>query len=153
MSRARRRTASGFTLIELVVVLTIIAVAVALVLPAIGGGTETLRLRSEAGRVAALLRQARLHAVTQRRSTRVTLDRVRNHLALIAGDPDHPLRELAMPSGLRLSVESGGEPLTFSSRGVTREAHWVIEGSGGRAFSIRVDALTGRVSVAPRERS
>jgi general secretion pathway protein H len=153
MSRARRRTASGFTLLELAVVLAIIAVAAALVLPAVGGGTETLRLRSEAGRVAALLRQARLHAVSQHRPTRVTLDRVRNHLALVAGDPDHPLRELAMPPGFRFSVESGGEALTFSSRGVTREAHWVIETSGGRALSIRVDALTGRVSIAPRNRS
>jgi prepilin-type N-terminal cleavage/methylation domain-containing protein len=151
--RARHRGSSGFTFLELAVVIAILAVAVALVLPGIGGGTESLRLRSQAARVVALLRQARQHAVSHHRTTQVTLDRVRNRLALVAGDPDHPLRELEIPAGLRLSVESGGETLKFSSRGLTRETHWVIEAPGGRALSIRLDALTGRVSVAPGGRS
>jgi prepilin-type N-terminal cleavage/methylation domain-containing protein len=153
MTRARCRGGSGFTLLELAVTMAILAVAMTLVLPAVGGGRESLRLRSEAGRVAALIRQARQHAVSQHRATRVTLDRGRNSLALVAGDPDRPLRELAMPDGVRLSVESGGDVLTFSSRGTTREAHWVIEGSAGRALGIRVEALTGRVSVAIENRS
>jgi prepilin-type N-terminal cleavage/methylation domain-containing protein len=153
MNLGRRAAASGFTLLELAVTMAILAVAMTLVLPAVGGGRESLRLRSEAGRVAALIRQARQHAVSQHRATRVTLDRVRNSLALVAGDPDRPLRELAMPPGVRLSVESGGEVLTFSSRGTTREVHWVVEGSAGRALGVRVEALTGRVSVALEDRS
>lgn len=143
----------GFTLLELIVVLAIVAVATALVLPSIGRGTESLRLRSEAGHVAALLREARLTAVSQRRSTRVTLDRARNTVVLTGRDPEHPMRELALSPGLRLSVGTGGETLTFSSRGLTRQTRWVLEGPGGRRLAIDVDAVSGRVSVGFEARS
>ncbi len=149
---APRAGSPGFTLIEIVVVLAILAVATALVLPSIGRGTETLRLRSEAGRIAALLREARLQAVAQRRSTRVTLDRARNTVALTAGDPEHPLRELAMPAGFRVTVATGSDSVGFSSRGVARETRWLVEAAGARRLAIDVDALTGRVTVGPEDR-
>jgi len=148
MTTARSGT-GAFTLIELVVVLAILAVAAALVAPAVGRGTEALTLRTEAGRVAALLRQARQHAVSHHRATQVTLDRERNAVALTAGDPDRPLREIVMPAGIRLSVGSGGEALRFSSRGLTRDARWVLEGPGGRRLAIRVESVSGRVTVTP----
>jgi general secretion pathway protein H len=147
-----RPASAGFTLIEIVVVLAILAVATALVLPSIGRGTEVLRLRSETGRVAALLREARLQAVSQRRATRVTLDRARNTFALVAGDAEHPVRELSLPAGLRVTVATGGESVGFSSRGTARETRWLVEASGGRRLAIDVDALTGRVTVGPQER-
>ncbi len=152
-SGARLPGARGFTLIEIVVVLAILAVATAFVLPTVGRGSEALRLRSEAGRVAALLREARLQAVSQRRVTRVTLDRARNTVAVTAGDPDHPLRRVELPAGLRLSVVTGGESVSFSSRGVTRETRWVVEAAGGRRLAIDVDAVTGRVTVGREARS
>ncbi len=143
----------GFTLIEVVVVLAILAVATALVLPAVGRGTEALRLRSEAGRVAALVREARLQAVSRGRATRVTLDRARNTVAFTADDPEHPLRTLELPAGLRLAVVAGGESLTFSSRGLTRETRWLVEAAGGRGLLIDVDPVTGRVTVGREARS
>ena len=145
----RDQVSSGFTLIEIVVVLAILAVATALVLPSIGRGTEALRLRSETGRVAALLREARLQAISQRRATRVTLDRSRNTLALIAGDAEHPVRELAMPAGLRVTVATGTESVAFSSRGMAHETRWLVEAGSGRRLAVDVDALTGRVTVRP----
>ncbi len=153
MTRGLTRGPVGFTLIEIVVALAIVAVSSALVLPMVGGGTDTLRLRSEAGRVAALLRQARQQAVIQRRVTRVTLDRGRNVVTVTAGDLERPVRELAMPPGVRLSVALGAEAVTFSSRGLTRETRWLIEVSGGRRLGIHVEALSGRVSVKPESRS
>ncbi|HLE44613.1 MAG TPA: GspH/FimT family pseudopilin [Methylomirabilota bacterium] len=138
---------AGFTLIEIIVVLAILSVATALVLPAVGRGTEAVQVRSQAGRIAALLREARLQAVTQRRTTRVTLDRARNTVTLAAGDADHPLRELEMPAGLRVSVATGGDTLAFSSRGLTRETRWLVEAAGGRRLAIDVGAVTGRVTV------
>jgi general secretion pathway protein H len=149
---ARRRGSPGFTLIEIVVVLAILAVATALVLPSIGRGTEALRLRSETGRVAALLREARLKAVSQRRAVRVTLDRARNSFALIAGDAEHPVREVALAAGLRVTVATGTESVGFSSRGMARETRWLVEASGGRRLAIDVDALTGRVTIGPQDR-
>ncbi len=155
MSRPGRRRgpAAGFTLLEIIVVLAILGVATALVLPAIGRGSETLRLRTEAGRVAALLREARLQAVSRQHPTRVTLDRARNTVVLTGRDPAHPLRELVVPAGLRFEVATGGDTLTFSSRGLTRETRWVLAGPGGRRLAIDVEPITGRVRVGREERS
>lgn len=147
LADSRRSAAAGFTLLEIVVVLAILAVATALVLPSVGRGTESLRLRTEAGRVAAVLREARLAAVSQRHATRVALDRARNTVVLTGRDPDHPLREITVPGGLRFSVETGGDTLTFSSRGLTRQTRWVLESPGGRRLAIDVEAVTGRVRV------
>jgi general secretion pathway protein H len=148
-------TPPGFTLIELIVVLAILAVATALVLPSVGRGTESLRLRSEAKRVAALLREARLQAVSQHRATRVTLDPTRNTVALTVGESERPQRTLELPAGLRVSVVVGGESLTFSSRGLTRETRWMVQAAGGRQLAIDVHPVSGRVTVGrePESRS
>jgi general secretion pathway protein H len=151
----RRGRQQGFTLIELVVVLAVMAVAMAFVLPSVGRGTESLKLRGEAKRVAALLREARLQAVSQRRSAYVTLDRTRNTVELKIGESDDPYRVVELPAGLRVSVAVGGEKLTFSSRGLTRETRWMVEAAGGREVAIDVHPVSGRVTVGrdPESRS
>jgi Tfp pilus assembly protein FimT len=135
------------------VVVAILAVATGLVLPTIGRGTESLRLRSEAGRVAAVLREARLKAVSDRVATRVTLDRTRNMVVVVGRDAEHPIRELAVQPGLRFSVATGSDTVRFSSRGMTRETRWLLEAPGGRRLAIDVEAITGRVKVGPEDRS
>lgn len=150
--RPGRRTA-GFTLLELIVVVAILGVASALVLPSIGRGGDMLRVRTEAGRVAAVIREARLQAVSQRHATRVKLDPNRNTVVVTGRDPDHPLRELTVGAGVQLSVDTGSDTLSFSSRGITREARWLLQGPGGRRFAIDVEAVTGRVRVGPEDRS
>jgi prepilin-type N-terminal cleavage/methylation domain-containing protein len=151
----RRARQLGFTLIELVVVLAVVAVATAFVLPTVGRGTQTLQLRSEAKRVAALLREARLQAVSQRRPAHVALDRARNTVALTVGESDDPDRVVELPAGVRISVAVGGEKLTFSSRGLTRETRWMVEAPGGRHLAIDVHPVSGRVTVGrdPESRS
>jgi prepilin-type N-terminal cleavage/methylation domain-containing protein len=145
----------GFTLIELIVVLAVVAVAMAFVLPSVGRGTETLRLRSEAKRVAALVREARLQAVSQHRATRVALDRASNTVTLTVGDSERPHRTVELPAGMKITVDVGGESLTFSSRGLTRETRWIVEAAGGREMAIDVHPISGRVTVGrdPESRS
>jgi general secretion pathway protein H len=137
----------GFTLIELIVVLAVVAIAMAFVMPSVGRGTETLRVRSEAKRVAALVREARLQAVSQHRAARVALDRTRNTVTLTIGDSERPHRTVELPAGMRVTVDVGGESLTFSSRGLTRETRWIVEAAGGREMAIDVHPISGRVTV------
>jgi prepilin-type N-terminal cleavage/methylation domain-containing protein len=154
VSRPRRtrsrpaRDANGFTLIELVVVLAVLAVVTAFAVPSIRRGSEGLRLRAGAGRVASLLREARLQAVTHRRPARVVLDTNRHGAALAWEGADEPLRRVELPERFRLEAASGGETLTFSPRGLVRDARWVIEGPGGRRLVVEVHGVTGRVAVA-----
>ena len=146
MSRVSR-SASGLTLMELVVVLAVLATVTAFALPSIRRGTENLQLRAGAGRVAALLREARLQAVTQRRPTRVALDANHGGAALAWDGVDEPLRRVELPKRFRLASVAGGESLTFSPRGLVRDAQWAVESPGGRRLIIEVHGITGRVAV------
>jgi general secretion pathway protein H len=69
-----RRTAPGFTLLEVVLVLAIVALASLLAAAAIGGGTDGMRLRSAAKEVAAQLRFTRAQALATGEPQRFTID-------------------------------------------------------------------------------
>src|SRR5262245_46739711 len=70
----RPEVARGFTLLELIITLAVLAVAMAVVTPAIGRGTESLRAPAEVAGFAATLRHAREQAITTQRSYRVAVD-------------------------------------------------------------------------------
>lgn len=143
------RGASGLTLMELVVVLAVLAIVTAFALPSIRRGSENLQLRAGAGRVASLLREARLQAVTHRRATRVALESSHRGVALAWDGSDEPLRRVELPARFSLAMVAGGESLTFSPRGLGRDAQWAVEGPGGRRLIVEVHGITGRVAVAP----
>ena len=90
--RRALRGPGGFTLLELVVVLAVLATVTALALPSIRRGSQNLQLRAGAGRVASLLREARLQAVTYRRPTRVALEPSHRGAALGWDGTNEPLR-------------------------------------------------------------
>jgi general secretion pathway protein H len=142
------RDARGVTLLELVVVLAVLATVTAFALPSIRRGSEGLQLRAGAGRVASLLREARQQAVTHRRPTRVALEPSHRGARLAWDGSDEPLRRVELPERFRLAAASGGETLTFSPRGLVRDARWVVEGPGGRRLVVEVHGVTGRVAVA-----
>ena len=66
--------ASGFSLIEMLVVLTLIGLLVVVVIPMFGPGVSTTELKSDARAVAAGLRQARGQAIAQRGEAVLMLD-------------------------------------------------------------------------------
>jgi Tfp pilus assembly protein FimT len=136
---------SGLTFIELAVVLGILSVVALLVLPAVGRGSAGLELRKETGRVASLLREARLRAVRDRKAVRVSIDRAHNTVTLETDDGG-AARQLELRPGIRLAADSG-DSLTFTSRGFTRDARWTVQGPGGRQLAIEVTGVTGRVTV------
>jgi prepilin-type N-terminal cleavage/methylation domain-containing protein len=146
---ASRPSTSGFTLIELVVVLFIVAAVAAVALPSIGRSVDGLRLRREAGQVAALVRTARLRALTEQRPVRVTLDPARGTVTLTAAGPDVRPREIALRRGISARVDAGGSALTFSPRGVARPIRWVLEDTGGRRLAVEVADVGARVRVGP----
>lgn len=146
--RAPTWDAAGLTLVEIVVVLAVLATVSAFALPSIRRGSEGLQLRAGASRVASLLREARQKAVTHRRSTRVELQSSRHGAALAWDGTEETLRRVDLPERFRLVAAEGGESLTFSPRGLARDARWIVEGPTGRRLAIDVQGLTGRVAVA-----
>ena len=69
-----REVIRGFSLMELVVVLAILAIAAAVVAPGVGRTADGVRARAEVGAIAAFLRSAREQAVTRRHAMEVRVD-------------------------------------------------------------------------------
>lgn len=140
-----RRAQPGFTLLELVVTLFVIALATAVVVPAIGRGTEGLRVRAEVAGFSAFLRRAREQAITAREERAVTVDPVARVIVDEAGRQVRARRPLAD----RMTVKADPpEALTvrFSPQGSSSGGAFRLAGDNGVAYRITVDPLTGRVT-------
>jgi type II secretion system protein H len=172
---SRPAVARGFTLLELIVTLSVLALAVALVTPAIGRGTDALRARAEVAGFAAVLRHARELAIATQRPHRVVIDPGAHRMAIVAppapgAAADTPLAADRSPSpdtraptdtgtpadrevretralSPRLTVES----ITGPELDVVFDGRGFASGgdfritSGGLVYRVTVDRLTGRV--------
>jgi prepilin-type N-terminal cleavage/methylation domain-containing protein len=146
MGFRREVAAHGFTLLELIVTLFVIALAVGLVVPVVGRSTDTLRGRSEIARFSAILRHARDQAITTRRGHAVVIDPVAHRATIVAG-----LNEVQQTRTLppELAVEANPpQALTvrFEPSGVSSGAEFRLT-TGRTRYRVTVDALTGRVRV------
>ena len=156
---------SGFTLLELVVVVTILGVALALALPALGDGLRRWRLQGAVRDVATILKFARNQSVAGRAPVQVVLDRSRNAYWLDGQDNglqstldevlERGIRLYAMPPGIRLGevAVAGTDPgadrvgIIFFPRGNSTGAEVEVRDEKGRTYRISVDSMTGHARV------
>jgi general secretion pathway protein H len=137
----------GFTLIEVVLVLFVIAVAAAVAGPMIGRTTEGMRVRTEVAGFSATLRHAREQAVSTQRPHRVEIDPAGHRMTVVADEDDV---RLSRPLSPTLAVEAT-PPLALTIR---FETHGVSSGgdfrlsNGAMVYLVSVDPLTGRVRIA-----
>jgi general secretion pathway protein H len=136
----------GFTLLELIVVLLVIALAVGLTVPAIGRSTESLRARAEVAGFSAMLRHARERAIVTHTAQAVVVDPTARRVSRLAGGPEGEVRETrALPE--RLTIEAEPPPaltVRFEPQGGSSGGDFRLV-SGGVVYRVTVDALTGRV--------
>ena len=135
----------GYTLIELVVVLAVVAIAAAVVGPAVGRTVDGVRARAEVAAFAAFLRGAREQAVTRQHAYEVVLDAQPRALQLrrAGAEPGAVQARRSFSAGLR--IEGAVAAVTFWPHGMSSGARFVIEAPGPRRYLITVDALTGHV--------
>jgi len=143
-----RRRQHGFTLLEILVVLALMAMMYALVPPMFSSGGST-ELRAAARQLAAGLRKARGHAISSRQEATLTVD-VEQHHFKVAGDP----RRYSLPKSAELSVytaqseavEDKVAAIRFYPDGSsTGGAITVADGTA--KFRVDVDWLTGNVTI------
>jgi general secretion pathway protein H len=143
----RAAVEKGFTLLELIVTIAVLAVAAAVVAPAIGRGGDALKARAEVAGFAAALRHAREKAINAQRPHRVEVDPEAHRLTIIATSAsadDQEVRETRTLSP-RLAIEASPSPaVTFDPRGLASGADFKLT-SGGIVYHVTVDRLTGRV--------
>ena len=143
-----RGRASGFTLLELVVVLLLLAVLAGFAGSRIMGGLEGTALRAATGELAAMLRRARSEAILHNAPVGVLVDVDAPSFGM-AGQPTY-----AVPDRLKLTLFSAatdelpsnmGE-IRFFPDGSSTGGEVTLESDNAHRY-VQVDWLTGRVAV------
>lgn len=148
LPRANDIADAGISLVEMLVVLAIVAMAVALVAPNTSGPARTLELETIADDLATRLREARTRAIVRSAAVNVDFDVSAKRYAA-TGDT----RPVQMPSdvGLTLTMarsvltESGGARLTFFPDGSATGGD-ISLARANRRIDIKVVWLTGAVT-------
>ncbi|MBW8458691.1 MAG: GspH/FimT family pseudopilin [Thiobacillus sp.] len=140
---------AGFTLLELLVVLALLAMTYALIPPMFAVGGSTAELKAGARQVAAGLRKARSQAIVSRGEATLTLD-VEAHSFLLSGDS----KPRKLPQQAEIGVYTAQGEVTDASTAAIR---FYPDGSstggrvslamGERKFLVDVDWLTGQVEI------
>jgi general secretion pathway protein H len=146
---AAPRRLRGVTLLELLIVLSIMAIIAAMVVPIFSGGVSTAELKGAAREVAAGLRVARSEALATRKETRVVLDLEHRSFAV---EPD--ARAHALPRQIELKLFTAQSDLVSDRVGAIRffpdggsNGGRVTLAVGERKYNVDVDWLTGRVAI------
>ena len=143
------RDTRGFTLIELVVVLAIMALVFMVAAPQIGSILPRAELKSGARQLAAGLREARSRAIQTNGDVVFSVD-VDGRRYSMTGDG----RAHLLPERINLSLftvqqeQSGGSVgnIRFFPDGTSTGGHVLVYGENA-AYKVNVDWLTGRVEI------
>jgi general secretion pathway protein H len=146
---------AGFTLLEVVCVIAILAILAAMVMPALPRGTSRPRLEAYAVQMAALLKADRQAAV--RRQTKIATD-VNAEARLVRSGatgrivrvPDDVKIDALLPA--RCGDQPGASTVHFFSSGMSCGGVIALSRSGF-GYEVRVNWLTGGVDIVPINRS
>lgn len=130
-SGARR----GFTLLELLVVLVIAALAGSIIAFGVGGGLENMRLRTASKQILAVMRHARDQAASLKTRTSVEVDQETRRVVLQGAKGGYELPEDVLVKE-KATIE-------FFPSGGSSGGEVVLENKRGRSYKVKVDRLTG----------
>lgn len=144
-----RRTARGFTLLEMLAVILLIGIAAAAVAVSVTQGLASARVSAASGELAAALRGVRTQAIVHGNEHTFDVD-IRDNTYRADNGPS-----VRLPQGMRVGITSAKEDQVNSHTGRIR---FFPDGSstGGhitlqrerRQWQVNVSWLTGAVSVA-----
>jgi general secretion pathway protein H len=139
----------GFSLLELLVVLTLMGLLYALVPPLFATGASGAELKAAARQVAAGLRKTRGHAIVTKQEALLTVD-VEHRTFQLSGDT----RVYALPGKAEVSVYTAQSEVAEETTGSIRfypdgssTGGRITVASGERRYRVDVDWLTGRVVI------
>jgi prepilin-type N-terminal cleavage/methylation domain-containing protein len=144
----------GFTLIEVVTVLLILALAAGVVAPSVGRSLDGLKLRAEVAGVASFLRAARERAITRDIPFQVEIDVEARSLTLRpapaerAAPLERPLTVKQLSGSIRIAAEPpSARTIRFLPHGFSSGGRLLIEAPGPVVYEVAVDPIIGRVTT------
>ena len=160
MWRAGNNSGSrGITLLEVLVVLTLIALMGGVVFPAVTAGLDTLRLKSTADRLANTFRYARERALRRQTVCQVTVDPARRVVEFEDLGAGAYRRSWDLPQEIMLrpgAASSAPTPeraraFVFPPDGGTPQIGLTLANARGRTASVEFDLLSAlpRVRMSP----
>ncbi len=144
MGQQSKIGARGFTLLELIVTLLIVAIAVGLVAPAIGRSTEAVRTRAEVAGFSATFRHAREQAITTQQTFTVAVN-PSSRLQTVTTGEDEVRWTRTFSARLRIEAETPSAlTVRFEPQGNSSGGEFRLS-AGAVVYRVTIDAVTGRV--------
>jgi general secretion pathway protein H len=140
---------NGFTLLELLVVLALLAMTYALIPPMFSVGGSTAELKAGARQVAAGLRKARSQAIVSRSESTLTLNVESRSFVLSGDDKRRTLprqAEISVYTAQGEVVDANNAAIRFYPDGSSTGGR-VTLAMGERKYLIDVDWLTGQTEI------
>jgi general secretion pathway protein H len=139
----------GFTIIELLVVMVIMALAYTLASPMISSGVSGAELKASARQLAAGLRKARSEAISRRQESSLTID-VEGHQFQLSGDA----RVYRLPKSVAVKLFTAQSELVNDSAGAIRffpdggsTGGRITLSANARNYDVDINWLTGQVVI------
>lgn len=148
---------AGVTLIELMVVVSLLGLAAAISFPSVTSGLDSLRLTSASGSVASFLNGGLNRAERKQQVMEITLSKTDNALFLRSAEPGF-VRRLDLPEGVSIVKVHPETPATLNSESVSFLVHpggaiprigVELANRKGVHRIVSVDPITGVPRVAP----
>ena len=144
MGQQSKIGARGFTLLELIVTLLIVAIAVGLVAPAIGRSTEAVRTRAEVAGFSATFRHAREQAITTQQPFAVVVN-PSSRLQTVTTGEDEVRWTRTFSARLKIEAETPSAlTVRFEPQGNSSGGEFRLS-AGAVVYRVTIDAVTGRV--------
>ena len=152
ISGKKKKTEDGFTLLEMVCVVAIIAMLAAVLLPSIPRGTSRQRLEAYAVEAASMLKSDRTAAMRRRIPIATQVDAGGRSLrsgatGRILRVPDDVAINAVLPA--RCNERPALSTISFFANGMSCGGTIALSRLG-TAYEIRVNWLTGGIEIAPR---
>lgn len=130
----------GFSLVELLAILVILAISTSLALPSFGNSLRKTQFKKDGRLLMAQLRHFKLQAITEGKPLHISYEKPQFHV-LTQGDIEASLKPLEINDDTTLTLSP--EELYFSPQGWARPATLTLT-RGNLSQTIIIDPLTGR---------